>query len=102
MEGLPRIGQLVYSRAGRDSGMALVVVGVQDVRHVLVADGALRPIARPKLKSARHLRAGKAVHAGVAGGRAVTDADIRAWIRQVGDRRQAGAPEAGEFGGDCA
>ena len=102
MEGLPRIGQLVYSQAGRDSGSALVVVGVQDIRHVLVVDGALRPVARPKLKSARHLGAGTLVHPGVAAGRAVRDAEIRAWIRQVAGGRRPAGHDAGECGGGRA
>jgi len=33
------IGQVVYSRAGRDSGRKLVVVGIVDDKNVLVADG---------------------------------------------------------------
>lgn len=94
MEALPHIGQVVYSRAGRDSGNALVVVGVQDGRHVLVADGALRPTGRPKLKSVRHLAGGTAVHPGIAAGRPVRDAELRAWLRQV-----AGAGDARESGG---
>ena len=100
MEGLPRIGQLVYSRAGRDRGSALVVVGIQDARHVLVSDGDLRPGRRPKLKSARHLGAGLAVHPGVAAGHAVPDAEIRAWIRAVTAGADPAAPGGAGPGGD--
>ncbi|ADU52351.1 LSU ribosomal protein L14E [Thermaerobacter marianensis DSM 12885] len=49
------IGQLVTSRAGRDRGRPYLVVGVLDDRFVLVADGDLRPVDRPKRKNMRHL-----------------------------------------------
>lgn len=49
------IGQLVTSRAGRDRGRPYLVVGVLDDRFVLVADGDLRPVDRPKRKNVRHL-----------------------------------------------
>lgn len=101
VDGLPRIGQLVQSRAGRDSGTALVVVGLQDGRHVLVADGALRSVRRPKLKSVRHLAVGTVVHPGIAAGRTVSDAEIRAWLRRVAETPSAVSTD-GEPGGGCA
>lgn len=55
-EGL-RVGQLVRSKAGRDAGLYLLVVGIRDRRTVAVADGELRRVARPKLKNVRHLEA---------------------------------------------
>jgi hypothetical protein len=53
-EGL-RVGQLVRSKAGRDAGLYLLVLGVRDAQFVVVADGKLRRVARPKLKRVRHL-----------------------------------------------
>lgn len=53
-EGL-RIGQLVRSRAGRDSGTYFLVVGVKDRRWVMVADGRRRSLACPKKKNVKHL-----------------------------------------------
>ncbi|HHT01323.1 MAG TPA: RNA-binding protein [Firmicutes bacterium] len=54
---LPRVvpGQLVTSRAGRDEGQAYLVLRVLDESFVLVADGAKRPLAKPKRKNIRHL-----------------------------------------------
>ena len=78
--GLPSVGQLVLSRAGRDRGAALVVLAVVDARHVLCSDGALRPEARPKRKNVRHLAATTAIHPGVAVGRPPNDAELRRWI----------------------
>lgn len=48
-------GRLVRSNAGHDKGTYLVIVGVRDEDHVLVADGKLRTVGKPKLKKLRHL-----------------------------------------------
>ena len=44
----------MISRAGRDKGRLLAVVGT-DGDLVLVADGKERPLARPKKKNPKHL-----------------------------------------------
>ena len=51
-------GTVVISRAGRDKGHALAVVGSAD-GYILVADGKERPLARPKKKNPIHLTATK-------------------------------------------
>lgn len=53
-EGL-RVGQLVRSKAGRDAGKFFLVVGLADCRSVMVADGKVRRVSRPKKKNTRHL-----------------------------------------------
>ena len=50
-----RPGALVRSLAGRDEGMCYVVVRQVDERRTAVCDGRRRPLARPKVKSQRHL-----------------------------------------------
>ncbi len=94
MAGTPRVGQLVISRAGRDAGRSMVVVSLEDGRHVLVSDGRLRPNARPKRKNVRHLSLGSALHAGLSAGGSVTDAELRAWLAQVADGQQEAAEPA--------
>ncbi|MBP3854653.1 MAG: KOW domain-containing RNA-binding protein [Ruminiclostridium sp.] len=47
-------GTVVISRAGRDKGYPLAVVGFED-KFVLVADGKERPLSRPKKKNPMHL-----------------------------------------------
>ncbi|MEG0978986.1 MAG: KOW domain-containing RNA-binding protein [Oscillospiraceae bacterium] len=47
-------GSVVRSKAGRDSGLFLVVVEVLD-EFVLICDGKQRPIERPKRKNTLHL-----------------------------------------------
>jgi Ribosomal protein L14E/L6E/L27E len=49
------IGEIVRSRAGRDRGRAFVVYKVLDADYVLLVDGALRTLERPKKKKRKHL-----------------------------------------------
>lgn len=49
------LGRIVYSKAGRDAGKRFVVVGLVDEAHVLISDGDLRRIEKPKKKKLKHL-----------------------------------------------
>lgn len=49
------LGQVVYSKAGRDSGRYYAIVEIVDESRVRIADGDLRRIKRAKLKNVRHL-----------------------------------------------
>lgn len=49
------IGQIVRSKTGRDQGRVFVVFGKTDNNHVLIVDGSLRRIDRPKKKKIKHL-----------------------------------------------
>ena len=49
------IGQYVQSTQGRDAGRDFVVVGIVDESYVLIADGDLRSIDKPKKKKVKHL-----------------------------------------------
>lgn len=53
--GLPQIGQVVRSAAGRDSGTCYLVIRILDPRNVAVADGLTRSVTNPKKKNVRHL-----------------------------------------------
>ena len=46
----PVIGRVAYSRAGRDKGRLFIVIGVVDEDFVLISDGDLRPVEKPKRK----------------------------------------------------
>lgn len=48
------IGRIVSSKAGRDKGYFMVVVGI-DGGCLFVADGKERPVERPKKKNVKHL-----------------------------------------------
>lgn len=49
-----KIGQIVYSKAGRDKGYALAVIKVSP-EGVFAVDGKERPLERPKFKNLKHL-----------------------------------------------
>ena len=51
-----KIGDIVISLAGHDSGKPFVVVATVSDNFVLIADGSSRGIENPKLKRKRHLR----------------------------------------------
>lgn len=55
MDKGPSIGQLVRSRAGRDKGKLFLILDVLDDEYVLVVDGKVRKIDRPKKKKLKHL-----------------------------------------------
>lgn len=50
------IGQIVKSKAGRDKGESFIVYDIIDDNYVLLVDGKLRKISRPKKKKVKHLQ----------------------------------------------
>lgn len=50
------LGKVVYSKNGRDKGKMFVVVGIVNERFVLLADGDLRKIEKPKIKNIKHVQ----------------------------------------------
>ena len=71
------VGRVVYSKAGRDRKRPFVIVGVTEEGAVLIADGKLHPVAKPKRKNLRHLEIRDAVF----GNFAADDAAIREFLR---------------------
>jgi ribosomal protein L14E/L6E/L27E len=51
------VGCVVRSMAGRDKGRLFLAVGVAGEAHLLIADGDLRKVEKPKKKKLRHLNA---------------------------------------------
>lgn len=51
-----RPGDIVISKAGRDKGRPLVVLENIDENFVLLVDGDLRPLEKPKKKKLLHLQ----------------------------------------------
>lgn len=49
------IGQVVYSKSGRDKGLAFIVTASED-EYVYLADGRLRRLEKPKKKKHRHVQ----------------------------------------------
>lgn len=54
-EQLP-VGQVVFSRSGRDAGRFYVVYQVLDEQYVMLVDGAHRRMEKPKKKKRKHLK----------------------------------------------
>jgi ribosomal protein L14E/L6E/L27E len=50
-----RVGQLVYSKAGRDKSKPFIVFEILDGDHVKIVDGDLRKVKKPKKKKNKHL-----------------------------------------------
>ncbi|WP_242865981.1 KOW domain-containing RNA-binding protein [Desnuesiella massiliensis] len=50
------VGNVVYSKAGRDEGNYYIIVGVVDSNYVLLADGKCKKIQKPKKKKIKHLQ----------------------------------------------
>ena len=49
------LGQVVYSKAGRDNGKIFIITGLIDADYVYVCDGDLRRVENPKKKKVKHL-----------------------------------------------
>ena len=79
-----KTGEIVLSRAGRDQGRAFVVIDVLDSEYVLIADGRLRTLDRPKKKKRKHLLKGS--DACMELGKHLLDADIRKFLLAQGFR----------------
>lgn len=82
--GQEALGRLVLSKAGHDKGNFLVIVGVDDEEHVLLADGRLRTIEKPKRKKLRHLAVMNAfseeLHKKLVSGSPIQNAELRNFI----------------------
>ena len=51
----PACGVVAVSKAGRDAEKTFVILEVLDDQHVLIADGELRKVNKPKRKKLKHL-----------------------------------------------
>ncbi len=49
------VGQVVFSKCGRDQGKPFIVVSVEE-EYVYLSDGKLRKIDSPKLKKKKHVQ----------------------------------------------
>ena len=80
-----KLGQVVYSKAGRDKGRYYAVVEIIDEDRVRIADGNLRRIKRAKLKNVKHLGDGGETLAKIATkleeGAQVFDAELYSALR---------------------
>jgi ribosomal protein L14E/L6E/L27E len=77
------VGSAVISKAGRDKGSWLLVVGAED-GYVYLADGGARKLIRPKKKKLTHVQptnhASDDIKGRLESGLYVSDADIRKFL----------------------
>lgn len=75
-------GTIVFSKAGRDKGKAMVVIRSEG-EYLHLADGNLRKIDNPKKKKHKHIQPTKTqVNMKPECGRDLQDADIRKQLRE--------------------
>src|SRR5689334_5534897 len=53
---MPKLGQLVQVKQGKQAGSLAVIVGIVDHRIVLLADGAKHTAIDPKRKNIAHIK----------------------------------------------
>ncbi len=82
------IGTVATSLAGRDKGRSFIIVGIFDENNVLLADGGLRKLERPKKKKLKHLKLQnvvvESVRAKLIEKKQVFDAEIRKCLLSAG------------------
>jgi len=72
-----RVGQVVFSKNGRDKGKPFIVLSTHD-EYLYLADGKLRTISKPKKKKFKHVQPTNYIcDLQIHCGRALQDADIR-------------------------
>ena len=49
------LGQIVFSKCGRDQGKPFIVVSIEE-EYVYLVDGTLRKVDSPKLKKKKHIQ----------------------------------------------
>jgi large subunit ribosomal protein L14e len=86
-ENAVRIGQLVSSIQGRDSGMFYLVVQIENESRVRVADGEGRKVEKPKSKNIKHLIfydiAARNIFEKAQIGKRVTSEDVRKELKSL-------------------
>jgi len=87
------IGRYVWSKAGRDKDRLFIIIDVADDAHVLIADGDLRPVSKPKKKKLKHLRIthkiADEISQTVLSRKKLTDADLRKAIERYLEEQSA-------------
>lgn len=85
--GQEALGRLVRSKAGHDKDTFLVIVAVADEEHVMLADGRLRTVEKPKRKKLRHIEVrpafSKELHEKLVSKSPVQNAELRNFIAEA-------------------
>jgi ribosomal protein L14E/L6E/L27E len=91
------LGQAVHSKAGRDKGIYFIIVGIIGDEYVLICDGDIRKIEKPKKKKLKHLVVHDIIADDIKGkleaGVRINDADIRKSLGSLGLINQSNCEE---------
>ena len=71
-----QIGQIVFSKRGRDKGITFVVLRVEG-EYLYLADGNCRLLEKPKKKKAKHVQPTNTVNEFVAKKTGLLNSDLR-------------------------
>ncbi|MCL2285071.1 MAG: KOW domain-containing RNA-binding protein [Firmicutes bacterium] len=74
------IGQVVFSKSGRDKGKTFIVIKIHE-NYVYLVDGKLRVLAAPKKKKLKHIQPTNFIADLTTNGRMLQDADIRKQLK---------------------
>ncbi len=55
MNGILDVGQVVFSKSGRDKGRPFIVISIEE-EYAYLADGKLRKVDTPKRKKYKHIQ----------------------------------------------
>ncbi|MBE6022501.1 MAG: RNA-binding protein [Cellulosilyticum sp.] len=55
MDNKYSLGQIVFSKCGRDQGKPFIIVSIEE-EYVYLVDGDLRKVDNPKLKKKKHIQ----------------------------------------------
>ena len=79
------IGQVVYSKSGRDKGLMFFVVGVEG-EYLFLADGDTRRLSKPKKKKSKHVQRVNAIDTDIKSkienGEYILDSDLRSSLKR--------------------
>ncbi|MCQ2423379.1 MAG: KOW domain-containing RNA-binding protein [Clostridia bacterium] len=99
-------GSIVLSLRGRDGKRRFVITGIpedgKEVGYVLIADGRLHRLDKPKRKNLRHLRVlvtGTEETARLLREGRITDSELAALLEQVAPDKHTSQPEGGDYSG---
>lgn len=84
-----RLGEIVFSIAGRDKDRYYVVVAIENESRVKVADGEFKSIKNAKLKNVKHIKSSEVVlekiEQKLMDGDQVFDTEIRSALRSYNE-----------------
>ena len=96
------LGQVVFSKSGRDRGLPFIVVGLEG-DYAWLADGKYRRAEKPKMKKRMHMQPVKLISCDIkekiTGRSGITDADLRKALESsLCNKPKAQAPNGGPNG----